>query len=152
MAGRPAKPLPIGILASTLNVGQSLASELAITSPVLLSPGSSSPAGGQSLGALLVEDGVWPLSPRLCRELLPALSWNRAYVYHIQRYEMGDLPKETAMMTPAEQELWTDRAILRQFVEGIAVQGTCEASPELQARAHEVLDQLNERACDESLR
>ena len=56
------------------------------------------------------------------------------------------------MMTPAEQELWTDRAILRQFVEGIAVQGTCEASPELQARAHEVLDQLNERACDESLR
>ena len=67
---------PVGILAPTVSLAESLARELHITKPVKLSPDTikKGKLHGQQLGAMLVDESVWPLDPAIMSSVLEALA------------------------------------------------------------------------------
>lgn len=90
--GRRRESGPVGVLAPTLGLAQSLASEMGIRQPVILSPRSVSLGGcrGSNLAALLVEESSWPLTEEVENALLPCLAQDKGYVLRIRRYEPGE--------------------------------------------------------------
>lgn len=65
---------PVGVLARTKGLAVSLAAELGLSNAVPLSPDTlGTTCRGMALRALLVDDGLWPLSPPHLRVVRPAL-------------------------------------------------------------------------------
>jgi hypothetical protein len=85
----------VGVLALSKSIAQSLARELGLSNPVLLSPqGVSSGSGrGVNLSALIVEDTLWPMRQDVAAALLPCLSRDRGYILKLSRIEPRDWNK-----------------------------------------------------------
>lgn len=78
MTGQPLgfKRPPVGVIAPSVTLAESLARELHIAKPVKLSPNTikKGALGGKQLGTVLVEDSVWPLDPVVMGSVLEALA------------------------------------------------------------------------------
>lgn len=81
--------LPVGVMAKTERCAESLAHELGIPKPVALSPRTT--IRGIDLGALIVDEGCWPMSDRLKAEVIPTLKRHLGYILVAHRYDPGQL-------------------------------------------------------------
>jgi hypothetical protein len=80
---------PVGVLASTRNLAETLARELRITHPVVLSPRSVRDGAlrGVNLTVLLVDSSVWPIDPLVATAVLPALERTLGYILRLDRID-----------------------------------------------------------------
>lgn len=86
---RLSTPQPrVGVLAKSQSLAASLARELGIKNPVLMSMGSSA-GRDMDLRAILVDDSSWPLDLTSRRRLLPCLEESKGYILHVTRHDLG---------------------------------------------------------------
>lgn len=77
----------VGVLAQNTHVATSLARELGIRKPIVLSPACVDRIRGISLDTLIVESKSWPLSPAVATTVMPALKSTKGYILHVQRVD-----------------------------------------------------------------
>jgi hypothetical protein len=77
----------VGILACSRNIAASLAQELGIKRPVMISPRCMARIRGQSLSVLVVDEELWPLAHDVESAVLPALSRSGGYILRMLRVD-----------------------------------------------------------------
>lgn len=79
---------PVGVLARTVHIARTLAQDLSISTPKLMSPRSIKGGyiRGHHLSALVVEDSCWPLDEELQEDLRPVLAGGLGYIMSVTRY------------------------------------------------------------------
>jgi hypothetical protein len=85
MRGNLSRPEPpVGVMAKTKHIASSLAKELNISGAVPLSANCVSVRGCE-LKALIVDQGVWPLTETVLQAVRPALYRHRGYILYMER-------------------------------------------------------------------
>lgn len=82
----------VGILADSTALAASIASELHITRPLLLSPANLVNAlmHEEDLSVVLVDDAQWPLDLSIAEHVIPCVLKNLGYVIHLDRVNPKD--------------------------------------------------------------
>lgn len=92
----------VGILADTTALAASIATELHISRPLLLSPSNVANAleFEDNLGVVLVDDAQWPLNAHTAAYVIPAVARNLGYIIRLERINpLGDIPLKEAEAT-----------------------------------------------------
>jgi hypothetical protein len=77
---------PVGVVARTKGIAESMIRELGLRNAIAINT-TGEQVRGKALRALVVDDGVWPMSAELEAAVLPALDDSAGYVMHLSRHD-----------------------------------------------------------------